>query len=103
MVRDVRARHRAGEGSVGGYDRLLQGRRPGADGRSDALQGGGRVGRLAPLARHATGASRRDGTVTIAFVVDDVDEVIRWALGYGGEDWISGPPAVVDRARVTLA
>lgn len=45
----------------------------------------------------------RDGTVTIAFVVDDVDEVIRWAFGYGDEAWISAPPAVVVRARALLA
>ena len=44
-----------------------------------------------------------DGTVTIAFVVDDVDEVVRWALGYGDEAWVSAPPAVVARARDLLA
>jgi predicted DNA-binding transcriptional regulator YafY len=44
-----------------------------------------------------------DGTVTIAFVVDDVDEVVRWAFGYGDEAWVSAPPAVVARARDLLA
>ncbi|MEO6835698.1 MAG: WYL domain-containing protein [Candidatus Tumulicola sp.] len=44
-----------------------------------------------------------DGTVTIAFIVDDVDEVVRWALGYGDEAWVSAPPAVVARARALLA
>ena len=45
----------------------------------------------------------RDGTVTISFVVDDVDEVVRWALGYGDEAWISAPAKVSARARATLA
>jgi predicted DNA-binding transcriptional regulator YafY len=45
----------------------------------------------------------RDGTVTISFVVDDVDEVVRWALGYGDEAWISAPPAAVARARAIVA
>jgi predicted DNA-binding transcriptional regulator YafY len=43
------------------------------------------------------------GTVTISFVVDDVDEVIRWALGYGDEAWVSAPPTAVARARAMLA
>jgi predicted DNA-binding transcriptional regulator YafY len=47
--------------------------------------------------------SNRDGTVTISFSVDDVDEVVRWALGYGDEAWISAPPSVVARAREMLA
>ncbi|HEY1976387.1 MAG TPA: WYL domain-containing protein [Candidatus Baltobacteraceae bacterium] len=40
-----------------------------------------------------------DGTVTIALIVDDVDEVIRWTLGFGDESWISNPPAAVDRCE----
>lgn len=44
-----------------------------------------------------------DGTVTIALVVDDVDEVIRWAMGFGDNAWIAGPPKVADRARELLA
>lgn len=39
-----------------------------------------------------------DGTVTIALVVDDVDEVIRWAMGFGDNAWITGPVKVADRA-----
>ena len=44
-----------------------------------------------------------DGTATIALTVDDVDEVVRWALGFGDEAWISSPAAVVMRAKETLA
>lgn len=44
-----------------------------------------------------------DGTVTISVTVDDVDEVVRWALGFGDEAWISAPPSVVKRAAETLA
>lgn len=40
-----------------------------------------------------------DGTATLRLTVDDVDEVIRWAMSYGGEAWISAPPEVVARAR----
>ncbi len=39
-----------------------------------------------------------DGSVTISVTVDDVDEIVRWALSFGDEAWISGPPAVVARA-----
>ena len=41
----------------------------------------------------------RDGTATISFVVDDVDEVIRWALGFGDSAWVSAPQGAVARAR----
>ena len=44
-----------------------------------------------------------DGTATISLTVDDVDEVVRWALGFGDEAWISSPSAVVMRAKETLA
>jgi predicted DNA-binding transcriptional regulator YafY len=40
-----------------------------------------------------------DGKATISFVVDDVDEVVRWALGFGDEAWVSAPAAVICRAR----
>lgn len=40
-----------------------------------------------------------DGTATISLVIDDVDEVIRWALGFGDAAWVSAPPAAVSRAR----
>ena len=41
----------------------------------------------------------RDGTVTVSFIVDDVDEVVRWALGFGGDAWVSAPRSAVARAR----
>jgi predicted DNA-binding transcriptional regulator YafY len=44
-----------------------------------------------------------DGTATISLTVDDVDEVVRWALGFGDEACISSPAAVVMRAKETLA
>jgi predicted DNA-binding transcriptional regulator YafY len=47
--------------------------------------------------------NNRDGTVTMAFSVDDVDEVVRWALGYGDEAWVSAPPSAVARARDVVA
>jgi predicted DNA-binding transcriptional regulator YafY len=40
-----------------------------------------------------------DGTVTISFVVDDVDEVIRWSLGFADEAWIAAPATAIARAR----
>jgi predicted DNA-binding transcriptional regulator YafY len=40
-----------------------------------------------------------DGTVTLRLTVDDADEVIRWAMSYGGEAWISAPPDAVSRAH----
>lgn len=44
-----------------------------------------------------------DGSATIAFSVGDVDEVIRWALGFGDEAWVSAPPAAVERAKAMAA
>jgi predicted DNA-binding transcriptional regulator YafY len=44
-----------------------------------------------------------DGTVTVALEVYDVDEVIRWALGFAEEAWITAPAAVVKRAEALLA
>ena len=43
-----------------------------------------------------------DGTITISFIVDDVDEVVRWALGFGDEAWVSAPRAAVARTRELL-
>ena len=40
--------------------------------------------------------------VTLSFVVDDIDEVIGWALGFGGEAWVSASPGAVARARETV-
>jgi predicted DNA-binding transcriptional regulator YafY len=42
-------------------------------------------------------------TVTISLEVYDVDEVIRWALGFADEAWISGPPSAQRRAKETIA
>jgi len=44
-----------------------------------------------------------DGTATLSFSVGDVDEAIRWALGYGDEAWISAPPSAVARAKELVA
>ena len=40
------------------------------------------------------------GATTIRLQVDDVDEVIRWALGFGDEAWIVAPADAVARARL---
>lgn len=44
-----------------------------------------------------------DGSITLTLTVGDIDEVIRWALGFGADAWISSPPAAVDRAREVIA
>lgn len=45
-----------------------------------------------------------DGSATITFTVSDVDEVIRWSLGFGPEAQIVAPPDAVARAqRMALA
>jgi predicted DNA-binding transcriptional regulator YafY len=44
-----------------------------------------------------------DATVTLSLDAYDVDEVIRWALGFGDEAWVSGPAAAVARAKELLA
>jgi predicted DNA-binding transcriptional regulator YafY len=49
-----------------------------------------------------TARTNADGTVTISLQVYDVDEVIRWSLGFADEAWISAPPATVKRAEETL-
>jgi predicted DNA-binding transcriptional regulator YafY len=40
-----------------------------------------------------------DGTVTISLTVDDVDEVVRWALSYGDDAWITGPATAIAKAK----
>jgi predicted DNA-binding transcriptional regulator YafY len=45
----------------------------------------------------------RDGTVTITLTVDDVGELVRWALGFGEDAWISSPRSSVSNARKLLA
>ncbi|MBV9271120.1 MAG: WYL domain-containing protein [Candidatus Eremiobacteraeota bacterium] len=40
-----------------------------------------------------------DGSVVITLSTNDVDEVIRWALGFGQEARIIAPSAAVERAR----
>jgi predicted DNA-binding transcriptional regulator YafY len=47
-------------------------------------------------------AKRRDGSADITLAVADVDEVIRWALGFGAEAWVVAPPRAVAAARRTL-
>ncbi|MDE2483235.1 MAG: WYL domain-containing transcriptional regulator [bacterium] len=47
--------------------------------------------------------SHADGTATLVFRVGDVDEVVRWALGFGPDAWVSAPPAAVARARELVA
>jgi predicted DNA-binding transcriptional regulator YafY len=49
-----------------------------------------------------TAVTNADGTVTISLQVYDVDEVIRWSLGFADEAWISAPPSTVRRAEETL-
>lgn len=41
---------------------------------------------------------RQDGSAEIVFHVDDVDEIVRWILGWGDQAEIVGPPEV--RARM---
>ncbi len=50
--------------------------------------------------QHAQTTRRNaDGTVTVGLAVDDVDEVIRWALSFGDQAWVSTPHAVVKRSK----
>ncbi len=44
-----------------------------------------------------------NGTVTLSFVVSETEEVVRWALGFGDEVWVSGPAGAVATARAMLA
>jgi hypothetical protein len=41
--------------------------------------------------------------VTVSLEVYDIDEVIRWALGFADEAWIAAPPTAVARAEEVLA
>jgi predicted DNA-binding transcriptional regulator YafY len=43
-----------------------------------------------------------DGSAAMVFHVADVDEVIRWTLGFGSDAWISDPPKAVERARTIV-
>jgi hypothetical protein len=43
-----------------------------------------------------------DGRVEMTFTVSDIGEVVRWALGFGVEARIVGPPVAVDRATETI-
>jgi predicted DNA-binding transcriptional regulator YafY len=45
---------------------------------------------------------RRDGSADITFAVADVDEAVRWALGFGAEAWVIAPPRAVAAARRTV-
>jgi predicted DNA-binding transcriptional regulator YafY len=47
-------------------------------------------------------SKRRDGSADITFAVADVDEAIRWALGFGAEAWVIAPPRAVAAARRTV-
>ena len=40
-----------------------------------------------------------DGSATMTFAVGDIDEVIRWAFGFGAEARVVAPDAAVKRAR----
>jgi predicted DNA-binding transcriptional regulator YafY len=42
-----------------------------------------------------------DGSATMTFTVSDLDEVIRWSLGFGAEARIVAPQSAVERARAT--
>jgi predicted DNA-binding transcriptional regulator YafY len=41
-----------------------------------------------------------DGRAQITFSVSDIDEVVRWALGFGAAARVIAPPEAVERARV---
>jgi predicted DNA-binding transcriptional regulator YafY len=43
-----------------------------------------------------------DGRARMTFVVSDIGEVIRWALGFGADAKIVAPPEAVDQARTTV-
>jgi predicted DNA-binding transcriptional regulator YafY len=44
-----------------------------------------------------------DGRAKMTFVVTDVSEVVRWALGFGAEARVIAPPEAVKEARETIA
>jgi hypothetical protein len=43
-----------------------------------------------------------NGEATTSPIVDDADEVIRWALGFGDEACLGAPPTAVAHARETV-
>ncbi len=46
---------------------------------------------------------RPDGSADITFTVNDVDEVIRWALGFGAEATVIAPERAVAAAKRLIA
>jgi predicted DNA-binding transcriptional regulator YafY len=46
---------------------------------------------------------RRDGSADITLTVNDVEEVVRWSLGFGSEARIIAPPRAVTLARRCVA
>ena len=69
--------------------------------------------RFAPRVAKAAAAARivsdrnvhrlDDGSVEISYTVADVDELIRWVLGWGAQAEIVGPHDARDRARMLLS
>lgn len=69
--------------------------------------------RFAPRVAKAAAAARivaeraivpqEDGSVEIAYGVADVDELVRWVLGWGAQAEVVAPTAVRDRIRMLLA
>lgn len=45
---------------------------------------------------------REDGSVILTLATGDVDEVVRWALGFGKDARVVAPPQAVERARALL-
>jgi len=43
-----------------------------------------------------------DGRARMSFVVSDVDEVVRWTLGFGADAHVVAPPKTVQRARAVI-
>lgn len=46
---------------------------------------------------------RSDGSASITFEVSDAAEIVRWALGFGAQACVVGPPSAVRLARETVA
>ncbi len=69
--------------------------------------------RFAPRVAKAAAAARvvadravhrsDDGSVEITYTVADVDELVRWVLGWGAQAEIVGPPAARDRAGMLIS
>ncbi|MDQ2663112.1 MAG: WYL domain-containing protein [Candidatus Eremiobacteraeota bacterium] len=65
-----------------------------------------RVAKAAVAARVVAGRDIRrnaEGSVEIAYDVADVDELVRWVLGWGSQAEVISPPDVRDRLRMVLA